>query len=587
MNLKLIQEYCSIKELDEISLPDFVVLTGVNGAGKTHLLKAMSCRSIEVKSGENVLNNIKYVNFSEKPIYDHSYTTAVQKNEEIVVKEMIDNYKRTGELSTSTSISLDYSNRSLPDQIKSNIQQLMIDLDVTYDKLDVFMYKYWKTNFDNHQMPFEMFRLSELFTCYYEARIKNDFKKFREDPSALSDKEFEQTYGKDPLDIFNKYLKSLNKDFEIDYDIPEDFDLKHRVSIKNSKTGDKIAFSSLSTGEQMFLRVLLVAFSNDLGILTKPDIILLDEIDSGLHPTMMKEFLSLIKNIFLKELNVKVILTTHSPTTVALVDEDSLYLVAKDLPRLSKISKRDAISKLTSELPFLRVDYEVVKQVFVESEEDEKVYRDIYGILFANNQINKDIPLTFIGSGVTATPNSGNCESVKKFATELLSSGNANVFGIIDYDNKNMGKDNIFVIAESKKYSIETCILDPVLVGMYLIREKYHNKYSLPFDTFIGLSGATQQDFQCISDKIIDKLGFDTSKLVEIEYANGYKIQVSKEMMEFNGHDLEQMYKDKFVELKQERKLKNAIVQKVINEYSKYCPIDFVEVFNQIINYDN
>lgn len=584
MKLKFIEQYYSIKELNDIDIPEFVVLTGLNGAGKTHLLRAMSCKSIELKDEEKILSNVKYVNFAENSIYDHSYTSTVQKNEEIVVKEMIDNYKRTGVLSTSTSISLDYSNRSLPEQVKHNIQQLLKDLDVTYDKLDVFMYKYWKTNHDNHQMPFEMFKLSELFTCYYESRIKNNFKRFCNDQSALSDEEFEQTYGKEPLDIFNKYLKSLNKDFEIDYDIPDEFDLKHRVSIRNSKTGDKIEFSSLSTGEQMFLRVLLVAFSNDLGILSKPDIILLDEIDSGLHPTMMKEFLSLIKKIFIEELNVKVILTTHSPTTVALVDEDSLYFVDKNMPRLSKISKRDAISKLTSELSFLRIDYDVSRQVFVESEEDEKIYRELYGILLTNNFIENSIPLTFIGSGVNSTPNTGNCKSVIKFATELLNSGNSSVFGIVDYDNKNKDKENVFVIGQNKKYSIETCVLDPVLVGMYLIREGHSQRYSLPFATFTSLTDATQQDFQSISDVVVSKLGFNTSQLVEIEYVNGYKINVSKEMMEYNGHELEQLYKDKFGELKPKR-LKNEIVKKVINEYSKFCPVDFVDVFNKIVNY--
>ena len=586
MNLKLINQYCSIKELDEMLLPDFAVLTGVNGAGKTHLLKAMACNSIELKADDNVLKNIKYVNFNENSIYDHSYTSSENMKEELVVKEMIDNYKRTGVLSTSTSVSLDYSNRSLPEEIKHNIQQLMKDLDVTYDKLDVIMYKYWKTNYNNHQMPFEMFKLSELFTCYYEARLKNNFKSFRNDQSALSDEEFVKTYGNEPLAIFNKYIKSLNKDFEIDYDIPDEFGLKHKVSIRNSKTGDKIEFTSLSTGEKTFLRVLLVAFSNDLGMLSKPDVILLDEVDSGLHPTMMKDFLCHIKRIFIEELNIKVILTTHSPTTVALVDEQSLYFVDKNCPRVRKISKRDAISKLTSELPFLRVDYEVIRQVFVESEEDEKLYREIYGILFANGQINKAIPLTFIGSGVNSTPNSGNCESVKKFATELLKNGNSNIFGIVDYDMKNKSKDNVFVIGENRKYSIETCILDPVLVGMYLIREGHSRRYSFPFKTFTSLANATQQDFQSISDIVINHLAFDKSQLVEIEYSNGYKIKVSKEMMEYNGHDLEKLYKDKFGELKP-KNLKNEIVKKVIDEYSKYCPLDFIDLFNKIITYKN
>lgn len=586
MNLKLIQEYCSIKELDEISLPDFVILTGKNGAGKTQLLKAIEQNDIMVTENTKVINNIAYVNFSENSIQDNSYTSDVDMVEEAIAIELIDYYKKNGEFSSSVSFQLEFSRRNLPSEVKENIKRITEDMGISVEKIDITTYKYWKTNFKSGVAPYEILKLSEILTRYYEVELKNDFKKYRKDSTALSQEEFEDLYGKDPLTLFNKYLKTLNDNFEIEYNKPNDFGLKRIASIKNKLTSDIIPFSNLSTGEKTFLRVLLIAFSNDMGLLKKPELVLLDEIDSGLHPTMMKEFLNYIKKLFVKELNVKLILTTHSPTTVALVNEESLYYMSQEEPRISKISKKTAISNLTSEIPFLSVNYECVKQVFVESEEDEKIYREIYDTLLTNGYIHNSIPLVFIGSGVNSTPNSGNCKSVKKFATELLKNGNSNVYGIIDYDNKNKYKDNIFIIGENKKYSIETCILDPVLIGMYLIREGHSQRYSLPFDTFTSLSGAAQQDFQCIADIVIDKLGFDNSQVVEIEYVNGYKIKVSKEMMEYNGHNLEQLYKDKFGELIP-KKLKNEIVKKVINEYSKFCPIDFVEVFNRIINYDN
>jgi ABC-type cobalamin/Fe3+-siderophores transport system ATPase subunit len=48
MRLTLHQVYKSIKTLPAIELPDFVVLTGVNGAGKTHLLEAIANGSIQI-----------------------------------------------------------------------------------------------------------------------------------------------------------------------------------------------------------------------------------------------------------------------------------------------------------------------------------------------------------------------------------------------------------------------------------------------------------------------------------------------------------------------------------------------------------
>jgi recombinational DNA repair ATPase RecF len=41
MNITQHSPYISIKKLEKTTLPDFAVLTGVNGSGKTHFLKAI------------------------------------------------------------------------------------------------------------------------------------------------------------------------------------------------------------------------------------------------------------------------------------------------------------------------------------------------------------------------------------------------------------------------------------------------------------------------------------------------------------------------------------------------------------------
>jgi len=56
--------------------------------------------------------------------------------------------------------------------------------------------------------------------------------------------------------------------------------------------------------------------------------LLLDEVDASLHPSMIKNLLDVIEKIFLKN-GCKVILATHSPTTVALAPEESIYEISK------------------------------------------------------------------------------------------------------------------------------------------------------------------------------------------------------------------------------------------------------------------
>lgn len=78
-----------------------------------------------------------------------------------------------------------------------------------------------------------------------------------------------------------------------------------------------------------------------------PDILLLDEIDASLHPSMIKNMLSVIRDVFLIN-GIKVILVTHSPTTVALSDEASIFVMNKGgKNRIEKKNKKDALSILT------------------------------------------------------------------------------------------------------------------------------------------------------------------------------------------------------------------------------------------------
>jgi len=78
-----------------------------------------------------------------------------------------------------------------------------------------------------------------------------------------------------------------------------------------------------------------------------PDILLLDEVDASLHPSMMRNMLSVINNVFIAQ-GVKVILVTHSPTTIALAQEESLYLMnPSGVNRVVKSNKQQALDILT------------------------------------------------------------------------------------------------------------------------------------------------------------------------------------------------------------------------------------------------
>ena len=79
-----------------------------------------------------------------------------------------------------------------------------------------------------------------------------------------------------------------------------------------------------------------------------PSLLLLDEIDASLHPSQIQNLLNVINNVFVKDNNVKVILATHSPTTIALAEKKNIFVINKEGEnRIESQSKQKALSILS------------------------------------------------------------------------------------------------------------------------------------------------------------------------------------------------------------------------------------------------
>ena len=61
MILKFLNNYASITEFSDINIPNFTVITGVNGSGKTHLLKGIEKGFIRIEG--NPTDKIKYFDY--------------------------------------------------------------------------------------------------------------------------------------------------------------------------------------------------------------------------------------------------------------------------------------------------------------------------------------------------------------------------------------------------------------------------------------------------------------------------------------------------------------------------------------------
>ncbi|MFT6501141.1 MAG: AAA15 family ATPase/GTPase [Crocinitomicaceae bacterium] len=179
--------------------------------------------------------------------------------------------------------------------------------------------------------------------------------KYDESISYLKADEFISKYGLSPVESINEILKIYNTNgysFETNKLILEfgvrSSDFEFEISLSHKQKGFNASFDTLSSGEKT-----LIALSFMLYKLGKqkiiPQILLLDEIDSALHPSKIQRLLSVIQNSFIKKHGLKIILATHSPTTIALSPDNCTYILknSNGVLNIENINKDEAIQILT------------------------------------------------------------------------------------------------------------------------------------------------------------------------------------------------------------------------------------------------
>lgn len=444
--------------------------------------------------------------------------------------------------------------------------------------------------------------ISDTFGAYYRAMEDNKYRRFLHESCGqlseyLDDKSFSELYGPAPWDIANEILTQMGFGYKFVYKIDSP-DITNnpqnrmfQVFLKN-QDGQEINIGNLSSGEKT---ILSIANSMYLGKKWKdsvafPQVILLDEPDAFLHPSMTRLLLDVVDNLFVKEMRLKVIMTTHSPTTIALAPEDSIYLMQRRGPdRIVKISQNLAISKLSIGIPTLSVKLEDRRQVFVESENDEILFSGIYEISRHNGR--SGISLNFIKSGLG---DKGDCLAVKHVVKSLLQSGNTNIYGIIDRDESNNEPDHkhVFILGQGERYAIENFLLDPFMIGYFLLKNYWISPERLGLLSdinHISLIDASEEMVQQVTDGVTSLLkppdGADNN-VHACSYQNGKKVNIPKWYLNIKGHDLEDMWINeinKFKSFTREPKVKGELVRSAYIDLPGFVPLAFSQVFDRIV----
>jgi hypothetical protein len=400
-----------------------------------------------------------------------------------------------------------------------------------------------------------------------------------------------------PWIFVNDALQAAGLDFEIDR--PDLFThAPYTPRLRKLSTQAEVRFSDLSSGEKVLMSfALCLYYAQDTRQLANyPKLLLLDEIDAPLHPSMSRNLLRIITETLVEKHNIGVIAATHAASTVALSPDDAIHVMLPDQPGLHKITKAEALNILTVGVPTLAISYEGRRQVFVESENDAELYSAAYQCL--KPILASERSLEFIGTGIKSIQgqhlHTGSA-IVRKLVQELGSGGNSSVFGLLDWDGENQPTSRIAILACGRRNGLENVLLDPLFIAAALFREA---KRALPR---IGIDSATSYSeflllpvykLQAIVDSVQTVTFSEKSALpIESEYVGGFKLKLHDQWLKIDDHRLQKVVCAAFPELgsvskKRPGALMSYVVNNIIPDKPDFVPVELRDVFLELLNKD-
>lgn len=413
-----------------------------------------------------------------------------------------------------------------------------------------------------------------------------------EQNNSIPDDEFVKKYLP-PWELLNNLLLSNNMNFKFLEVNPKDFPYTKVASPQLLKVSHnvQVPFHSLSSGEKIIIGLIIKLFISSYydGNLILPELIVFDEPDAHLHPEMALLLINVLNETFVKKLNINVIVTTHSPSTIALCPEDSIYQI-QNYPqtKLFKIEKDYALKLLTGFIPNLSINYKNHRQIFTEGSDDRFYYQTIFNKLNQDKKFSHE--LYFINNGDST------CQKVKKIVRELHESGSNSVYGVIDWDLKNSNENFTLVHGKDSRYTIENYLYDPIYLIIYFLENKTNDIHSN-----LGIEESFNQYHLIKNSHLVEKSlkwFFDTfflfNKISEeskfrtksIRYYDGSEIDLPIWYLEMKGHVLEDKLFNTFSILSNKfGQNKSKLKEELTNISAKCYPFihqDTVDLINEL-----
>lgn len=527
------------------NVPAFAVLTGLNGSGKTQLLEVLAYRltnTMHPQVGDltQVRVSISGDKFGPESVAFIPSRWDIGGSPVLGVAEMQGAKRQLFQSLNQGTIRHDVAKRSMRarlermlgvnnlDQLGQDefVRRLPDDFAFMLDEADV-------TSGLTH--VFLAYRLQSA-EALEAGTLKSDISKL---------------LGPAPWDVLNETFQAAEFPYRVLSPVGTRLLDQYELILEDAGTKQRLRPMDLSSGEKILLGLVLWLY-NSQHHRRFPKLLLLDEPDAHLHPSMSRHLLSVIREVLVERYNVRVIMTTHSPSTVALAPPDSVFEMSRQMPRIvASPSQSASIGLLTAGLVTVSP---ATRYVLVEDNDDVAFYgavRDIltdYGPSRDARALQPAPSIVFLpasigsGRGKVAGGKSVVQSWVDKFDQPPLDEV---VRGIIDRDLTNVGTPRVLVLG---RHSIENYYLDPFVVygvlledgkapsvpGITLSPGDEHRVRTMDASTLQLIANEIRRLVEPI---LLSQGGIDSSP-VQVEFTNGKSVEYAAWMVKHRGHDL-------------------------------------------------
>lgn len=524
-------------------IPSFSVITGLNGSGKSQLLKLIEQVSTQrirnfPGAGEYVADGVKVLQSNLRNQNDWSShnvkllnagwqltdSTVLGVDELANINQQFISYVRHQRTASNQTPHYEHEIARIELRLGRNAKDIS-DQEIAANSC--------LTSASRDYDVLASSQLSSIFLGYY-VRRSDLLNRCNENGDGCPQAKILHELGEAPWDAVNALLEKYGFLYRVIK--PETLGIRFQCKFRNVNDNTTIDFSQLSSGEQMVASSILWAYNSDIGNISK--LILMDEPDAYLHPSMTKMFIEIVRDVLVGKYGIQVIMTSHSPSTVALVPEENLFIMDRNgSQRIRKSQRKEALKLLTSNL---LVVTEQLRIVIVEADDDQVFYTTIYETLKNDGVIKSDIPVVFKSVNVRPA-NSGGCTVVRSWV-DKFSALEDFVLGIVDRDGGQPEAGNIKVIS---RYSIENYMFDPLVIiyALYKLDLDYVKKTLQE----IGIANTEKHQISSLgADKleaIIEKIHervFGAGQIQNRATAEvfGKNIQYPSQWIETQGHSL-------------------------------------------------